>query len=866
MGTVPNKIVIENALTGNPASEWDINGAGDWSIEGFATTISVNLGETIFFRVNTDATSYYLDIYRLGYYNGDGARFVKRVYPSASLPQSQPSPVIDPSTGLNDYGDWGVSASWAVPGDATSGIYIARLVRDTGGASHIIFIVRDDDGHSDLLFQTSDTTWHAYNGYGGNSLYQGPKGKNDVYLGNENGQGRAYKVSYNRPFRTREEKLGFLFYAEYPMVRWLEANGYDVSYFTGVDSDLRGSKILEHKVFLSVGHDEYWSAGQRANVEAARDAGVHLAFFSGNEVFWKTRWEDSIDGLATTHRTLVCYKETHANAKIDPTAEWTGTWRDPRFSPPADGGRPENALTGTIFTVFDDPMKYALNVPAAYSKMRLWRNTDIAALAPGDIATFPVGTLGFEWDGDLDNGFRPAGLVHFSSTTLDVDGHLFDFGSNYAAGRATHHVTLYRHSSGALVFGSGTVQWAWGLDKHHDTDYYKATNYWVDVMFTTALGSPPQGLWNATMIPGTPASGDPSAVELGVKFRSDVDGYITGIRFYKGNGNTGSHVGRLWTSTGTKLAEANFISETASGWQEVTFAAHVAITANTTYVASYYAPAGQYAFDELYFKKELVSPPLRAPASNPLDGNGGYQYGPGGFPIFDILPLDPDLRMQQATVNLFADMGVQSGTLQAGLTAATRSTDTTAPISMITSPTDGSTVQICNPITITGTASDADGVVGNVEVSVDGGTTWHPATGSTMWSYTWLPSVLGPVTIKSRAVDDSANLESPSIGVIVMVGPNAGLHSLFYDATTSQVSTGQLDSSGTYTNLKDYSAGTFGLNWTHVVGTNCLLFFYNAANGQASTGQLDSSGTYTNLKDYPVATFKLHWTFIVTDR
>ena len=69
----------------------------------------------------------------------------------------------------------------------------------------------------------SDTTWHAYNGYGGNSLYQGPKGKNDVYLGNENGQGRAYKVSYNRPFRTREEKLGFLFYAEYPMVRWLEA-------------------------------------------------------------------------------------------------------------------------------------------------------------------------------------------------------------------------------------------------------------------------------------------------------------------------------------------------------------------------------------------------------------------------------------------------------------------------------------------------------------------------------------------------------------------------------------------------------------------------------------------------------------------
>ena len=92
------------------------------------------------------------------------------------------------------------------------------------------------------------------------------------------------------------------------MIRWLEANGYNVSYFSDVDSDRIGGEIREHKVFLSVGHDEYWSGQQRANVEAARDAGVHLAFFSGNEVFWKTRWENSIDSWQTPHRTLVCYK------------------------------------------------------------------------------------------------------------------------------------------------------------------------------------------------------------------------------------------------------------------------------------------------------------------------------------------------------------------------------------------------------------------------------------------------------------------------------------------------------------------------------------------------------------------------------
>ena len=129
------------------------------------------------------------------------------------------------------------------------------------------------------------------------------------------------------------------------MVRFLERNGYDVSYMAGVDSDRRGALIKNHKVFLSVGHDEYWSGTQRANVEAARDAGVNLAFFSGNEAYWRTRYESSIAGTATAYRTLTSYKETWSNQKIDTSSpEWTGTWRDPRFASPANGGgRPENA-------------------------------------------------------------------------------------------------------------------------------------------------------------------------------------------------------------------------------------------------------------------------------------------------------------------------------------------------------------------------------------------------------------------------------------------------------------------------------------------------------------------------------------------
>jgi len=553
----------------------------------------VNRGETVQFKINTTAVSYRLDIYRMGYYGGMGARKVATVLPSALLPQNQPPCLSDGSTGLTDCGNWAVSGSWAVPLDATSGIYFAKIVRlDTGGASHIFFVVRDDLSSSALLFQTSDTTWQAYNQYGGNSLYVGSPA------------GRAYKVSYNRPFATRgSSPEDWVFNAEYPMVRWLEANGYDVSYFTGVDTDRRGAQIRNHKVFLSVGHDEYWSGSQRANVEAARDAGVHLAFFSGNEIFWKTRWENSTDASNTPYRTLVSYKETHANAKIDPLPNvWTGTWRDPRFSPPADGGRPENGLSGTIFTV-NCCTNATLVVSEPFSKLRLWRNTSVANLLPGQQVSLSTGILGYEWDEDLDNGFRPSGLIRFSATTVNGVNKLIDYGSTYATGNATHSLTLYRHPSGAFIFGAGTVQWSWGLDGNHD--------------------------------------------------------------------------------------------------------------------------------------------------------RGGST---------------PDVRMQQATVNLLADMGVQASTLQGGLVAATSSTDTVSPTSSSTSPAAGTTVTVGSTVLITGTAADSGGgVVGGMEVSTDGGITWHRANGSTSWSYSWTPNTFGTITIKSRAIDDMGNVELPSAGVTVTV-------------------------------------------------------------------------------------------------
>src|SRR5262249_36543712 len=145
-----------------------------------------------------------------------------------------------------------------------------------------------------------------------------------------------------------------VFATEYPMVRFLEANGYDVSYTTDVDTDRAGARIRQHKLFLSVGHDEYWSGNERANVEAARDTGVSLAFVRRNESFWKPPSQPSPDGTAPPYRTLVSYKESlYGHNDPDPVS-WTGAWRDPAGGPPLDGDRPENSMSGQLWMVDND--------------------------------------------------------------------------------------------------------------------------------------------------------------------------------------------------------------------------------------------------------------------------------------------------------------------------------------------------------------------------------------------------------------------------------------------------------------------------------------------------------------------------------
>ncbi len=648
-------IAAENALPGSPPEQWESWQNTD-DIAGFTTAFSVLPGEKVRFKIKTDSANYRIRMFRLGWYQGKGARHLADVTPSANLPQSQPAPLTDASTGLVDCANWAESASWTVPAGALSGVYYALFEPlDGGQSSHTFFVVRRE-GPSDILVQTSEMTMHAYNRYGGNSLYYG------------NPSGRAYKVSYNRPFIKSEQESSF-FNAEIALVRWLERNGYDVAYCGGIDAH-QGSAVLQRAgTFISSGHDEYVSGPQRENVEQARDAGTNLVFMTGNEYFWRVRFEPSLDNSGTADRTMVCYKETLANAKIDPTSEWTGTWRDPRFTTAPNGSSPENLLTGTLFRAIlpTSSPDLAITVPGEFASHRFWRDTPVADLSVGQSRELAPNTLGYEFDVDADNGYRPPGLIRLSATEAEVPDLLLDYGKTYSRGRCTHHITMYRASSGALVCGFGTVQWSYGLDEYHITD----------------VGS----------------------------------------------------------------------------------------------------------------------------------------------------PTDP--VMQQATVNLLADLGAQPVTLQSGLTAASASDDTLAPVVIVDSPSGGTEVPIGASVTVTGTAVDSGGgVVAGVECSVDGGSTWHVATGREAWSYVFTPVETGPVEVRVRAIDDSCNIGEPSI-LALTGGPRTFPCSIFAEDQLPETSS-----------VDDAGAIEVGVRFnTTVAGfVTGLRFFKGEGNTGTHVGRLWSNG------------------------
>ncbi|TMB94343.1 MAG: hypothetical protein E6J38_08195 [Chloroflexi bacterium] len=329
-----NPIVVENRQAGTFGWLPGPNAAGDATgqIKGYWSATSVRQNETITLYVTVNPSqTYALDIYRLGWYQGTGARL--RLHEGSLSGTTQSPCVPDATTGLIAC-DWSASYTLSVPSDWTSGVYLGLLTNAQGFQNYVLFVVRDDRP-APFLYQQNIMTNQAYNNYPndgrtGKSLYTyNSYGANTI-----SGETRAVKVSFDRPYAD----FGFPQADEMEFIRWIERMGYDVTYSTNVDTHADGASLRNHKAFLSVGHDEYWSKEIFDAIEGARDAGVNLAFFAADTGSVQVRFEPSASGLP--NRVMICYK----SAAIDPVNGPTTTvaFR----SPPVN--RPEQALRGVM--------------------------------------------------------------------------------------------------------------------------------------------------------------------------------------------------------------------------------------------------------------------------------------------------------------------------------------------------------------------------------------------------------------------------------------------------------------------------------------------------------------------------------------
>jgi hypothetical protein len=447
-----NPIVAENCLPGT--ADWYVANPL-FDIEGFASAVSVNKGETITFYVNTAAPAYDLRIYRTGYYGGNGGRLITEI---PHLPgQQQPECLQQHDTGLTSCLNWQPSHQLTIPDEWVSGIYLAKLVRpDSGGENIIPFVVRDDERDADILLQQSVTTYQAYNHYGSKSLYSSINSNSCLTVADAP---RAVKVSFDRPNNGDPYGHNSYVWSDFPLVYWLEAQGYDVAYTTNLDTHRAGlagaaNELLDHRLFLSLGHDEYWSAEMRQAVTAARDAGVHLAFFSSNVSYWRIRLEpDPWEG--TADRVEVTYKTTESGA-ADPEGPTT-TWRDEQGA-----DEPENGLVGIQYVGDNDAFYFPLRVTAAQAQDPLYRHTDLPNMPTDSYVDIGQRLVGWEWDALAENGHTPNNLTILAETPV-YGGLLLDDGRTYTISKTLAHVSRYTADSGAQVFATGTNQWGWGL-------------------------------------------------------------------------------------------------------------------------------------------------------------------------------------------------------------------------------------------------------------------------------------------------------------------------------------------------------------------------------------------------------------------
>jgi len=433
-----NPIIIENALPGS--DEWQLSRPvtdRGMQIKAFASQTTVVAGDRLGFFVSASPPqSYRMQVFRMGFYAGKGGRLV---YASPwQYADTQATCPVDSWTGLTRC-SWNQNFALQIPENWTTGIYLARFENEDGFDSYVCFALKDNRRTADFYYQQPVTTYQAYNAFPDDRI-NGKNAYDSFSWGGPTiaGSPRAVRLSSRRPMENTGAERFFMH--EHDLIMFLEERGYDIGYYTNIDTHLAPDRLTESRAFISPGHDEYWTRENFLAVRNARDRGVHLAFFGANTAFWQIRFSDD-PGFGQNS-----IMEIYKNAAIDP--EPNQNYKTVTFRAL---GIPEQTLTGVQYITYGRRESDA-DFVAINTNHWIYNGTGIE---DGDSIR---GIVGIEIDQVFD------ALPGPTSTEFTVIGSS-PFQGAESTDPSISESVVYRSPSGAWVFASGTLLWGQGLNR-----------------------------------------------------------------------------------------------------------------------------------------------------------------------------------------------------------------------------------------------------------------------------------------------------------------------------------------------------------------------------------------------------------------
>jgi hypothetical protein len=432
-------VIGENRRPGSTA--WRIEGARG-TIQGFANQVYAQPGQRVTLYVTTSARAFRAEAFRMGYYQGDGARLVWESAPAAG--RVQPPCPLTPTINMVACDNWTPSLTFTVTSAFVQGDYLIKLVGSGGQQSYVPLTVWDPASTATYVIKNDVYTWQAWNPYGGYDFYAGlggcPAGVYPLCS-------RARVVSYDRPYAAEEGSGNFLT-LEYPLVQWAEEHGLDVTYATDLTVAQHPGFLLHHRVLLSLGHDECWSLGERQAAVAAHDAGLNIVFFAASPVLRHVRTQASALG---PDREVVDYRDSQADpldGHGNPLQVTGNTWAS------APASWPEDAFVGESYAGFLEPGRFTSLVVSDAAGW-VFQGT---GLHNGSVLPGVIGSDVDHYDVSLD----PGNVQIFSHSPIAATMGQTDLGAFYS------DMSYYTDpKTAAGVLDLGTNNWIPALTNDH---------------------------------------------------------------------------------------------------------------------------------------------------------------------------------------------------------------------------------------------------------------------------------------------------------------------------------------------------------------------------------------------------------------